>query len=383
MKVIIQQAKEIFADVQAWLSLFLQNSYAKWVIIGIIVAIILIIIFAIKKKRKKKLEKSMIAQKEESEINDNKQRIIPISEKIIEQALPLSDPSPKRHFNDCDKELPADNSNFAALSKKLKSHQGILSANLEAECSAAGADFLPELLLIYEDLDPQLAQSIKQLLFDEGWLNKYADALTDKNKNCEVLFKAWKYFPDARLLPALVDLLADKEEAVRMAGVWLLTAIKDKRSLPYLVAALLQPKKYLTARVGEVLVAFGMEAANLLARMLPEMKDEHKLIILEVLEQFDAGYQLMPLLECLNHRSWEIRAAAVKALGESNYYEAKEAVLPLTHDSVWQVRAAVAKALGQMKVQAAHDRLRQMLVDDSFLVRANAKEALDRLELEF
>jgi len=218
------------------------------------------------------------------------------------------------------------------------------------------------------------------LLLDECWLGQYAAGLKDKDKSKEVLLKAWRLFPDVKLLPELVELLADKDENVRMTAVWLLTSIKDERSLPYLVAALLRPQTYLPARVSEVFAAFGLEAANLLAGLLPKVKDEHKLIILQVLGQFESGYQLAPLLDCLDNSSAEIRAAAIKALGDSNYHEVKDVILPLSHDSAWQVRAAVAKALGQLKVHTANDRLRQMLIDESFLVRANAKEALDILE---
>ncbi|MGI6361729.1 MAG: HEAT repeat domain-containing protein [Bacillota bacterium] len=367
-----------------WLS-FLQYKYAWLVIIDIIAAIILIILgIKIIKERKKNVP------------NENPSKIAakvpqasvfrhPLNgqEKgdIVEPVLPLSEVVPKN--NNVAVQATGGAFKFPALAKRLKTHKGILSEKLIAECQAAGADLLPDILAIYDQLDPRVAQNIRDLSIEEGWLVKYTKELSHADKNKETLLASWRIFPDSRVLPQLVELLAHKEESLHLDGVWLLNTINDKRCLPYLVAALLQPQKYLTARVGEVFENFGMSAANLLANLLPEVNDKNKLIILETLSQFSGGYQLLPLVDCLNDSNWELRMTAVRTLGESKYYEAKETVLPLTYDSVWQVRAAAAKTLGSLRVQEARDRLRQLLVDDNFLVRANAKEALDRLELDY
>jgi hypothetical protein len=407
----MQKAQEVYQYIKQWFFDIMQYPYAKWIIIGIIALIIILIIVASARKRVKSNPKGSFfidintestgsdkvslpsvsgigagmppdAQtvEDKSTEMDNDLPFLIQPRPFIEPELPLS-PKAALPIAAATEDLPkTEKITFASLCKKLQSYHDNLSEELEAQCKAAGSDFLPDLVVIYERLDAQLAQNIKQLLLDEGWLGQYAAGLKDKDKSKEVLLKAWRLFPDVKLLPELVELLADKDENVRMTAVWLLTSIKDERSLPYLVAALLRPQTYLPARVSEVFAAFGLEAANLLAGLLPKVKDEHKLIILQVLGQFESGYQLAPLLDCLDNSSAEIRAAAIKALGDSNYHEVKDVILPLSHDSAWQVRAAVAKALGQLKVHTANDRLRQMLIDESFLVRANAKEALDILE---
>ena len=70
----------------------------------------------------------------------------------------------------------------------------------------------------------------------EKWSVLYIDNIRhNKELSLELLAKAWSLFPDKDILPELVDLLADKDESVRMSAVDIIIAINDKSVLPYLI----------------------------------------------------------------------------------------------------------------------------------------------------
>jgi len=192
-----------------------------------------------------------------------------------------------------------------------------------------------------------------------------------------VLVDAWACFPDGAVLKHFVELLAHKDEAVQMCGVNLLSSMKEIKTLPLLVLALIRPERYVPARVAEVFASMPAQSASLLAGMLPEIDDRHKVAVLEIITQTKAGFDPKNVIACLKNRNYHIRIAAVQALGACCITDAIPNLMLAAADKRWQVRAATAKALGQIGDSRAISVLEVLAHDEEGWVASSAKESLE------
>ncbi len=241
----------------------------------------------------------------------------------------------------------------------------------------AGMANLLSLAENYARFAPPVADAVKKSVKKWGWLRSYLRV----NKQFSVAdWKLlWAAFADESLFPALVELLGDRREGVALAAAEFLSDMQDARLLPYLIGALYQPKQYLPARVAEVLLAYGEEAAFLLLCFLGDGDQGQKALFLDILAQFGNKCPVNAVAAYLNDPAEDIRKAAAEALGAIG---GKDAVGPLCaalSDSSWQVRAASAKALGACGDQSALPYLQDLVEDEAFWVRANVQETLSIL----
>lgn len=250
--------------------------------------------------------------------------------------------------------------------------------NLEEELRLHGYGSLRELAVLFPALAPEIQGQVQRIVQEELWLSRALHG-AGQSFSPEEWAGLWQVFGDTRLFPQLIEFLAAKDEEMRLWGVQIIASIGDQRIIPYLIGALLQPQIYLPARVGEALAAYGPESARLLARMLPGLKPQDKLLALPVLGQFGPVYPHEGLSAALEDEDGEIRAAAAAALGDSRQLKAAPHLLAVSADAHWEVRSAAAKALGQLREARAVPRLKELLRDEDFRVRANAEEALGRI----
>lgn len=263
---------------------------------------------------------------------------------------------------------------YADLANELRKADG-LTPELQEKCRSFGVDYLTDFLELIPRLNGKTATGLKQIAREEKWLMQYiANIRMSKTYSLELIAKAWKASPDKEILPQLVELLSDKDEAVRMAGVDIIAAIEDKAILPYLIAALLQPDIYLPARVAEALSAFKATAAQLLVEILPSLSYKDKIAVIDALSQMPYDYPLINVLVCLTDKDESLRARTAAALGEAQKHDAAAALLLASEDEKWQVRSAAIKALGQLNHLPALPRAVALLSDEAFAVRANAGE---------
>ena len=269
---------------------------------------------------------------------------------------------------------------FQDLEDELKKAEG-LTPELKEKCRSFGVGYLSGFVALFPFLKDDTARDLTILAVQEKWSVLYIDNIRhNKELSLGLLAKAWSLFPDKDILPELVDLLADKDESVRMSAVDIIIAINDKSVLPYLIAALLQPEKYLPARVAEALVNFGALSAKLLADMLPSLStNKDKICVLETLAQFTQDYPVTNLIACLKDEDETVRQKAAITLGDSIKPQAAEYLLSATYDDKWQVRSAAIKSLGQLLHLSALSRAEELLKDEAFGVRANAEETVKRL----
>lgn len=239
---------------------------------------------------------------------------------------------------------------------------------------------LSEVLLAINKLKGPYRDDLRRIIGTEQMLLVYARSLGKAEYQPYTLAAAWHECPDPAVLPAFVELLSSREEAVQMAAVRLLIALNEPACLTYLASALLQPHRYVPARVAEVLVALGESAAWLLCYLLSEIPGESKPLVLAVLGQMQPGYPLEQVIACLRDPHAQTRRTAAAALGESNALAALNELCAASADPDWSVRAAVAKALGQIGEPAALPILQRLASDEVWMVGINAREAMRHLQ---
>ncbi len=255
------------------------------------------------------------------------------------------------------------------------------SAGLQKRCQGLDCRLLPAIARQYPVYSPEVQRQLQQIAVREDWLEQVLVQVYQGAADSRDFLAVWTYFAQEDFWGDLVELLAAREEPVRVTGVEIITAIGDRRFLPYLVAAILQPQRYLPARVGEVFLAFGEEAVQLLTALLPNLQETEKELILQVIREYPGDQVALSwrsLLPCLQEENERVREEAVQALGNCRRPDALPVLLLAGQDQSWRVRAAVVRALSGLGGPEAETLLRSFLQDEAFGVRANAREALGR-----
>jgi len=176
---------------------------------------------------------------------------------------------------------------------------------------------------------------------------------------------------------SLLEVMADKKEAVRLAASSGLMRMNTPEIAEPLAAALHYPKKWLPARVAEVLVSLGQDAVPALLRTLPTSSQEVTPLIIEVLGQIGDSRAVPDLVELLKHSPFSaVRISAAEALGEIG---SEDTVMPLVdalHDQAWEVRAKAVGSLGRIGTPELMAHLEFAAGDEEWQVRAAAERAL-------
>lgn len=275
---------------------------------------------------------------------------------------------------------------FLPLAGKLQAEatqRDTVSPELLQKIRDKSPESLEDVLLSIKKLKGPYCDDLRRIIGEENLMLLYAGTLGQADYQPYSLAAAWRECPDPAALPAFVELLASRDKAVQMAAVRLLTTLNEPGCLTYLASALLQPHRYVPARVAEVLVALGESAAWLLCYLLPEITGESKPLVLSVLGQMQPGYPLEQVIACLNDEDVQVRRAAAATLGDANALVAMPELCKAVTDENWAVRAAVAKAMGQIGEPAAQMFLQRLAEDEVWIVSINAREALRKIESSY
>ena len=248
-------------------------------------------------------------------------------------------------------------------------------------CRHEGISSVFLVLPIINELYPDIRAGWLRVAEDEKWLKQYFSRLGNPRFDVGTAVRLWELIPDETLFPLLVELLANRDDNTRTAAGELLSGIRDKRSIPYLVAALMQPQRYVAARVVEILSVFGDTAAIVLSRLLPNLSGQVQLVVLDSLSLFKPTYPMTPIFDCLNAPREQVRMFAARTLGENKCLESEHILIECLNDTSWQVRAAVVKSLGQLGLVTSLSAIRRLENDEAWCVRANCREAIKILSV--
>lgn len=180
---------------------------------------------------------------------------------------------------------------------------------------------------------------------------------------------------------ALVPVLGDKNEGVRLAAAASLARLGDAGTAEPLAKALAHPGELVPARVAEVLLALGDKAVAPLIVAIKEAKEEGQPLIGEVLGQLGDAQAVPVLTEILQESPFDkSRAAAAKALGNLPDSGQSLSLTDALKDSYWEVRAKAAEALASLEKNEARELLQRVAeTDEDWNVRVVAEAALKRL----
>jgi HEAT repeat protein len=244
---------------------------------------------------------------------------------------------------------------------------------------------LLELLLRYRAMlrGPE-AERITSYLEEQGYVARAIADLRSRNRwrRAESAAQLGRMRSDTGVA-ALVELMSDESDDVRMVAARSLAAIGDPAAVTALTAALADPSRWTATTVAADLVAMGPaavptlieiassagsrrpgahEAAVTAVRVLGEIRDPRAASVLA---------ELLGRAENLN-----VRARAAAALGAVGGPSAPPALRAALRDVAWQVRAQAATSLGALGDRDSVGDLSEAIVDDAWWMRRNCAEAL-------
>lgn len=227
-----------------------------------------------------------------------------------------------------------------------------------------GTDWQKQVVCDYGK-EKQLLKLYLQKLGAEGYPASYAIALWPYCKEDDFYFLLLDKF---RLKCSLDEQLAAKE---------FFAAVRENEALPYLLQGVVQPEKYVLSRIAEALIPLGSVAGRALGDLLSLVCPQTALGILAILEQMPGNFPLQPVYDCLQSEEWTIRMAAIHVLAKNK--NAAGQIVAALNDKQWQVRAAAVKALGEMQCYPAKEKISQMQNDESKGVRIAVEKAIQKL----
>lgn len=247
---------------------------------------------------------------------------------------------------------------------------------------------LLELLLRYRSLlrGPE-AERITGYLEDHGYVGRAIEGLRSRSR--------WRRATSAALLgrmrsdagvAALVDLMGDASDDVRMVAARSLAAIGDPVAVQALTAALSDPSRWTATTVAADLVEMGPAAVPTLIEIASSADSgrpgahEAAVTAVRVLGEIRDTRAAPVLIELLEHAGdLNVRARAAAALGAVGGPLAPPALHTALRDSAWQVRAQAATSVGALGDQSSVVALSEAIVDEAWWVRRNCAEALGEL----
>ncbi len=214
---------------------------------------------------------------------------------------------------------------------------------------------------------------------EQGWPDELLALLGLKPMAETSLVMLWPYLKSQKLLDNLIEKLASPNEFVQTAVARTLKEIADPLSIPGLLGALLQPRRFLPARVAEAMSGLGSFGAKSLEALFFLVEAEKRPLILQVLGQMGKNCLPQLLITALKDENKAIRLAAIEAVEEAKPSQAAEILGPvLLLDVAEEVRARAALALGELDDPEAKKLLEMGQEDRAWLVVNNCKTALAR-----
>jgi hypothetical protein len=245
-----------------------------------------------------------------------------------------------------------------------------------------------ELLLRYRAMlrGPEAAR-ITDYLEDQGYVERAVEGLHSRNR--------WQRATAASLLgrmksdaavTALIGLMGDESDDVRMAAARSLAAIGDPQAVEALASALGDPSRWTATTVATDLVEMGPAAVPTLVEIASSggsgRSGAHEAAVtaVRVLGEIRDPRAEPVLIELLEHAGdLNLRARAAAALGTVGGPLAPPALRAALQDAGWQVRAQAATSLGALGDRESVTALSAAIEDGSWWVRRNCADALGEL----
>lgn len=223
------------------------------------------------------------------------------------------------------------------------------------------------LLKYWDEIEESDKEVIGELSRNNSWCKEYLSESGSKEESSEAFLKLWEYQGQNQedLLKQLMKELADIHIEQSMAACRLIAEIKDERSVPLLLLALLKMDKYPPARVAEALSAFGVVAARALAALYRKVEaKEYKLVILDAVSQLNKLCPIGIVKEAINSPDEDLRKKGAEVVGIISPVNGIELIRPLMKDPSGRIRSAAAAALSNIGGEEVYVILKEMMEKD-------------------
>jgi HEAT repeat protein len=199
-----------------------------------------------------------------------------------------------------------------------------------------------------------------------------------KRSLSEIKSRDWTRRDIAAMIGELTAVLTDPRTEVRYTAARSLGLIGSPEAADALLSILDRPELVDTPRVLEIVLTMKRHATLPLSRIL---SGEHhplksKLLAIDLVGDLRDHTMVNTLHEILHSTDKEKVVRALKALGRIGAPSSVDEILTRASHPAWEVRAQAMKAIGQLQISEGLTILVRGLSDKAYWVRRNAAEAL-------
>jgi HEAT repeat protein len=185
---------------------------------------------------------------------------------------------------------------------------------------------------------------------------------------------------DIAVVPRLVELLCDRDPAVRREAIRALGELRAVVAVPDIADAIEGLKEWSNLLVLMALIRMGPACAPAIGALLAEPGERSPAMLkglLQITSRIGVATDLAMIRSLASHADMEIRIEAVRVLGAiASDPLSGDVCLAAMDDAEWPVRAIAASSLGRLRDERALARLRGAMGDPAYWVRHHVAEAM-------
>jgi HEAT repeat protein len=185
---------------------------------------------------------------------------------------------------------------------------------------------------------------------------------------------------DTAVVPRLVELLCDRDPAVRREAIRALGQLRAVAAVPDIADAIEGLKEWSNLLLVMALIRMGPAGAPAIGALLAEPDARPPAMLkglLQVTSRIGVATNPAVIRALASHEDMEIRVEAVRVLGAiAPDASSADLCLAAMDDAEWPVRAIAASSLGRLRDERALPRLLRAMGDPAYWVRHHVAEAM-------
>jgi HEAT repeat protein len=185
---------------------------------------------------------------------------------------------------------------------------------------------------------------------------------------------------DTAVVPRLVELLCDRDPAVRREAIRALGELRAVQAVPDIADAIEGLKEWSNLLLLMALIRMGPASAPAIGALLAEPGARSPAMLkglLQVTSRIGDATDSAVIRALASHENMEVRVEAVRVLGATEPDpRSGDVCLAAMDDAEWPVRAIAASSLGRLRDERAVARLRGAMGDPAYWVRHHVAEAM-------
>lgn len=185
---------------------------------------------------------------------------------------------------------------------------------------------------------------------------------------------------DTAVVPRLVELLCDRDPAVRREAIRALGRLRAVETVPDIADAIEGLKEWSNLLLVMALIRMGPACAPAIGALLAEPGARSPAMLkglLQVTSRIGVATDPDVVRSLASHHDPEVRVDAVRVLGAiAPDPRSGDICLAAMDDAEWPVRAIAASSLGRLHDERAVSRLRRAMGDPAYWVRHHVAEAM-------